>query len=144
MKKLLIGGVTLVGGFIASLFGGWTQAMTTLVVFMTVDFLSGVICAGVFKSSNKTEGGGLSSKVGFTGLVKKCMIMLFVLVGARLDIALGTAYLKDAVCIGFCANELLSVIENAGAIGLPIPRVVADAIEILQSKSGETDDEDNA
>ncbi len=132
MKRFILGAVTLIGGFIVSLFGGWTQSMTTLAIFMGVDLLSGLVCAGVFKASAKTEGGGLSSKVGFRGLVKKGMIILFVLIGARLDIILGTAYIKDTVCIGFCTNELLSVIENAGAIGLPLPKVVVDAVELLQ------------
>ena len=135
MKKFIISAVGMIGGLIASVYGGWTSSMTTLLIFMTVDFLSGMICAGVFRASNKTERGGLSSKVGFRGIGKKCMIMLFVLVGARLDIMLGVHYIRDAVCIAFIVNELLSIIENAGTMGLPVPKAIAGAIEVLQQRT---------
>lgn len=147
MKKITMSFAGLIGAYVAALYGGWTQSMTTLAVFMGVDWISGLICAGIFKSSDKTDTGGLSSKVGFRGLGKKCMIMLFVLVGARLDMTLGTTYLRDAVCIAFIANELLSIVENAGAMGLPIPKVIAQSVELLQSRSksdGDRDDKNNA
>lgn len=141
MKRTIIGIFGLIGGLIASLYGGWTAAMTTLLIFMGADILSGTICAGVFGASEKTESGGLSSKVGFRGLCKKCMIMLFVLIGARMDSMLGVSYLKDAVCIAFCANELLSITENAAMMGLPVPDVLTRAIDIL--RKGHLGDHEN-
>lgn len=145
MKKIIISAAGIIGGFIASVYGGWTSSMTTLLIFMTVDFLSGMICAGVFRASDKTDGGGLSSKVGFRGIGKKCMIMLFVLVGARLDITLGVHYIRDAVCVAFIVNELLSIIENAGTMGLPVPKVLSGAIEVLQKRSdGDAADGDSS
>lgn len=134
IKKTVTSAAGLIGGLICGLFGGWNGNMTTLVVFMAIDWLSGMICAGVFKASRKTESGGLSSKVGFIGLAKKCMMMLFVLVGARLDLIFGMTYIRDSVCIAFTANELLSVIENAGYMGLPVPEVVKNAVDVLRSK----------
>ena len=134
MKNLLITTVGAVGSFIASLFGGWTSSMTTLLIFMCIDYLSGIICAGVFKDSDKSDSGALSSKAGFKGLCKKGMMLLFVLVGARLDIALGATYIRDGVCIAFIVNELLSLIENAGLMGVPIPTFLKNAVELLKTK----------
>ncbi|MCI9450102.1 MAG: phage holin family protein [Clostridiales bacterium] len=134
MKNFIISAAGVVGGVISSLYGGFTAAMTTLIIFMAVDWFSGMVCAGVFRSSRKSKSGGLSSKAGFRGLAKKCMIMLFVLIGARLDMALGIAYIKDGVCIAFTVNELLSIIENAGLMGVPTPSIIRRAIELLNEK----------
>ena len=60
------------------------------------------------------------------------MILLFVLVAYRLDLQLSTTYIKDAVCIAFIANELLSIIENAGLMGVPIPAMIVKAVEVLK------------
>lgn len=143
MKKVILSVAGLFGSAVSVLFGGWTMALTTLTLFMGVDLISGLICAGVFKASRKTPGGRLSSKAGFKGLAKKCMMMLCVLVGARLDILLGMEYVKDGICIAFTLNELLSIVENAGIMGVPIPKVITDAIELLGSKGKMSDDDKN-
>ena len=82
--------IGLIGGAFTTLFGGWTAGMTTLVLFMCIDYLSGLIVAGVFKKSNKTESGALESKAGWKGLARKCMTLLFVLIAYRLDLLLNT------------------------------------------------------
>ena len=79
------------GSIIASFFGGWTEALTTLLIFMLIDYLTGLIVAGVFHNSKKTESGALESRAGFKGLCRKGAILLFVLVGYRLDLAVGTS-----------------------------------------------------
>ena len=117
------------------MFGGWTAGMTTLIIFMAIDYLSGLVVAGVFKKSNKTESGALESKAGWKGLARKCMTLLFVLIAYRLDLLLNTAYIRDAVVIGFCANELISIVENAGLMGLPLPAVITKALEVLKNKA---------
>lgn len=122
------------GGVVASALGGWDAAVVTLIIFMAIDYASGLILAGVFKRSSKSETGALDSKAGWKGLAKKCMTLLFVLIGARLDIMIGTEYIRDAIIIGFCANELISIVENAGMMGLPLPDAVQKAIEILREK----------
>jgi toxin secretion/phage lysis holin len=127
--------IGLIGGAFTTLFGGWSTGMTTLVLFMCIDYLSGLIVAGVFKKSNKTESGALESKAGWKGLARKCMTLLFVLIAYRLDLLLNTAYIRDAVVIGFCANELISIVENAGLMGLPLPAVIAKALEVLKNKA---------
>ena len=127
--------IGLIGSFIASLFGGWDNAMTTLFIFMGIAYVSGIIVAGVFHTSPKTKHGSLDSKTGWKGLCKKGMILIFVLIGHRLDIMLVTDYIRNAVIIGFCANELISIIENAGLMRVPIPSIITNAIEVLKDKS---------
>lgn len=136
MKKEMVSTICgAIGGAIASLFGGWSATMTTLLIFMIIDYISGLVVAGVFKKSEKTENGALESKAGFKGLCKKGMMFLFVLIAYRLDLAIGTNYIKEAVMIGFIANELISITENAGLMGIPLPGVITKAIEILNDKS---------
>ena len=134
MKNTICTAVGIVGSGIASLFGGWTASLTTLVVFMGLDYVSGLVVAGVFHNSPKTDTGALESRAGFKGLLRKMMILVFVLVGRRLDLAMGTTYIRDAVCIAYMANELLSIVENAGLMGIPIPEPITGAIELLKKK----------
>lgn len=137
MKNAICTAIGLVGGFIASLFGGWSASLTTLLIFMGIDYVSGLVVAGVFHASTKTKSGALESRAGFKGLFKKLMSLLFVLIGYRLDLAVGTTYIRDAVCIAFITNELISIVENAGLMGLPIPAVITNAIDILKRKGEE-------
>ena len=134
MKSIICTAIGAIGGFVASLFGGWSAALTTLLIFMLIDYVSGLVVAGVFHNSPKTETGALESRAGFKGLIRKFMILLFVLIGYRLDLAVGATYIKDAVCIAFMANELISIVENAGLMGLPVPSVISNAIDILKRK----------
>lgn len=131
-----------IGGLIASFFGGWDTGLQTLVIFMCIDYISGIIRAGIFKNSGKSESGALDSHAGWKGLARKVMTLLMVLIAYRLDMLVNTNYIRDAVIIGFCANELISIVENAGAMGLPLPKVITSAIEILQKKSGDSEVED--
>ena len=134
VKSIMLTCLGTIGGGIAALYGGWTSAMTTLIIFMTIDYITGLIVAGVFKKSGKSKNGALESRAGFKGLCRKGMILLILLVACRLDLALGTTHIKDAVCIAFVANETLSIVENAGLMGVPIPAVITKAIDVLKSK----------
>lgn len=129
--------IGLVGGLLNTIFGGWTPALTTLIVFMAVDYISGLIVAGVFKKSKKTDTGALESRAGFKGLCRKCMMLFMVLVAYRLDIVLGSDFVRNAVIIAFIANETISIAENAGLMGLKLPPVITKAIDILNSKTEE-------
>lgn len=135
MKEKICTGIGVVGSFVASLFGGWDAGLITLVIFMAIDYFSGLLVAGVFHNSNKTSTGTLESIAGWKGLCRKGMTLLFVLIAYRLDLALGVNYIRDAVIIGFMANELISIVENAGLMGLPLPAVIAKAIDVLTKKS---------
>lgn len=133
-KNILISIIGVIGSAIASAFGGWTTGLTTLVIFMAIDYATGLIVAGVFHKSTKTETGTLESRAGFKGLCRKGAMLLVVLVAYRLDLAVGTAYIKDAVIIAFMANEAISIIENAGLMGVPMNDTLKNAIDVLQKK----------
>jgi len=137
MKNTLLTIIGAVGSGIIYLLGGWDMALQTLIIFMAVDYITGLAVAGIFRKSEKTENGALSSKAGLQGIAKKIMMLLMVLVAARLDILTGTDYIRDAVIIALCGNELISIIENAGLMGVPIPRKLKEAIEVLSRKEEE-------
>ncbi len=136
MKNLICTVIGVVGAAIANLFGGWDAALATLVMFMLLDYGSGLIVAMVFHKSPKTESGGLESRVGWKGLCRKFMSLAFVLIGNRLDVVMGTNYIREAVIIGFIANETISIIENAGLMGLPLPEVIVKAVDVLTHQKG--------
>ena len=98
------------GSILANMFGGWDFALQVLVYVMAADYLTGLVVAGVFKRSPKSESGALESRAGFKGLVRKGGILLVVLVAVKLDELTGAAYIRTAVCFYFVANEGLSVI----------------------------------
>ena len=135
MKTGICASIGIVGSVIASFFGGWDSGLITLVIFMAIDYVSGLIVAGIFHKSKKSKTGTLESNAGWKGLAKKCMTLLFVLIAYRLDIMIKTNYIRDAVVIGFIANELISVIENAGLMGIPLPEVITKAVDVLTAKA---------
>jgi len=132
MKQKMCTLVGLLGGWISSVVGGWNTAIASLVICMGIDYVTGLIVAGVFHNSPKTAGGGLESRVGWKGLARKGVTLLIVIVAYRMDQILGMNYIRDAVVIGFCVNEVLSIIENAGLMGLPIPNAIKKAIDMMQ------------
>jgi toxin secretion/phage lysis holin len=139
MKDTICVAVGLAGGFFTAIFGGWDSALVTLVVFMAIDFFTGIITA-IMKKSKHTESGGLSSKAGWFGLAKKVCTLMLIVVAVRMDILLNTNYIRDAVCISFCLNELLSIVENTSLMGIPYPPAIKKAIDVLQTKIGRTEE----
>lgn len=142
VKVAILGGIGVVGSVIAEVFGGWDAAMITLVTLMIIDYIMGVLVAAVWHKSPKSESGTLESRAGWKGLCRKGVILLIVLIAARLDILLGTSNIvRNAAIIGYSANELISVVENAGLMGVPIPSIIQKAIDVLQKKAegGEDD-----
>ena len=134
-KAAVMTGAGVIGGMISQAFGGWDAALITLLIFMAIDYISGLIVAGVFQASDKSETGALNSAACWQGLLKKGMTLVIVLVAARLDVVLGTVFVRDAVVIAYVVNETISIIENAGLMGLPVPDVIMSAIEQLQGKN---------
>lgn len=139
MKIKLLTYVGAIGGALTSLFGGWDAALITLVVFMAIDYVTGIIVGGVFHKSPKTKSGALESKAGWKGLCRKGMTILIVLIACRLDLIMGTKFVRDAVIIAYIVNEAISIVENAGLMGLPVPAVITRAIDVLKKKEGEVD-----
>lgn len=135
MRQTVCTGVGIVGSTIAAMFGGWDNGLVTLLIFMVIDYVSGLIVAGVFKNSPKTDTGALESKAGWKGICRKGMTLLFVLIAYRLDLTIGTNYIRNAVIIAFIANETISLVENAGLMGVPLPAVITKAIDVLQKRA---------
>ena len=121
------------GSTVAELFGGWDTALKTLLIFMVLGWLTGgIILPAVFRKSPKSPNGALESRAGWKGICRKGMTLLYVLIAARLDMVLGVEYIRNAVCIGFIANEVLSIVENAGMMGVPMPSMIKKAVDILK------------
>lgn len=136
MKYKIFTVMALAGSALAELFGGWDMALETLLIFMAADWITGgILLPVVFRKSPKSPNGALESRAGWKGLCRKGMTLLYVLIAARLDRLLSTEYIRNAVCIGFIANELLSIVENAGLMGVPLPTMIRKAIDILKDSS---------
>ena len=130
--KSIVAGAGAVTGY---LYGGWDTLLQVLLIFVIVDYLTGIIAGGT--------NGKLSSKVGFRGILKKVLIFIIVAVAHWVDVAVGVALGEDvaifrnATIFFYLANELLSITENAGEMGVPIPEKLMNAVEILKGKSKE-------
>ena len=134
MKQWLCTAFGVIGGTLAAAFGGWDAALSALVICISVDYISGSLVALVFHNSLKSETGAYNSAYGLKGLCKKGLMLLFVLVAVQIDRLMGTDYARDAVCIGFASNEIISIVENLGLAGVPMPQAVVNALEQLQKK----------
>ena len=135
--SLVIGAI---GGAWLTVFGDWTMAMTILCICMALDYVTGLVVAGVFHASKKSSGGGLDSNVGWKGLARKVATLFIILVAHFVDILLGTQYIRDAVVIAFTVNEIISILENCALMGVPIPAVLIKGIDILHKQAGEDND----
>lgn len=137
----ITGALGAIGGAIAWALGGWSDSLTTLIIFMAIDYVSGLTVAGVFKKSKKSENGALESRAGFKGLIRKGMALLVVLIACRLDLLIGSrSFVRDSVIIAFIVNETVSIFENMGLMGIPLPSAISKAIDILKDKAKETED----
>ena len=132
MKELICTVAGIAGAAAAWLFGGWDAALMGLVICMAADYISGSLVALVFHKSRKTPTGAYDSGYGLKGLCKKGLMLLFVVVAVQADRLLGADYVRDAVCIGFCVNEILSIVENLGLAGVPLPQAVTNALQQLR------------
>lgn len=134
MKELICTIIGMVGSGIAYLLGGWDSALATLIGFMAIDYITGLMVAGVFRNSPKTDTGGFESRAGWKGLCRKGITLLIVLIAYRLDLAIGIDYIRNVVIIGYVANEAVSITENAGLMGVPIHPIISRAIDVLNER----------
>ena len=142
--NILCASIGAIGAGIAGFFGGWDAALVTLMIFILIDYVTGLIVAGVFHKSPKTENGSLESKAGLKGLLRKGGMLLMVLVACRLDVMLGAHFIRDACVIALISNEALSIIENLGLMGVPIPKPIINALEVLKDKAKSESDRNDA
>lgn len=113
----------------------WDTALQTLVIFMGHRLHHRSGGGGRIPRSPKTKTGALESKAGWKGLIRKGETLLIVLVACQLDAVIGGSFVRDAAIIGFSANEAISIVENAGLMGLPIPAAITKAIDILKQRA---------
>lgn len=121
------------GGAISYLFGGWSGVLGVLLVFVILDYVTGIAAAAAE--------GKLKSKIGLVGIARKVFIFAMVAAGHLVDGILGDGHMfRDTVAFFYIANELLSITENGGKMGAPIPNVIKQAIEVLKGKGGNDND----
>ena len=133
MEKHFNGIVAILATFFTYLFGSWDLALQVLIVFMILDYGTGVLYAYLTDQSN--------SEVGFKGLVKKCMILVVLIIGVMLDriVGNGTWVFRTLVAYFYIANEGISLLENVGNIGIPIPNKIRNALEQLNKDNEESE-----
>ncbi|WIG23695.1 phage holin family protein [Bacillus anthracis] len=120
------------GGFCGYFLGGWDMILQVLVTMAIIDYATGMIAATVL--------GELKSKIGFKGIAKKVVLFLLVGVATQADAAIGTnSAIREATIFFFMGNELLSILENAGRMGIPLPSALTNAVEILGGKQKQED-----
>lgn len=137
MKEEICTIVGLIGSMVAWLLGGWNAPIQALLICMIIDYISGIMVAAVFHKSKKSENGALNSTSGIKGLCKKCMILFIVIVMAQVAKVANLDYLRNTVIIGFIANEVISIGENAKLMGMRLPKPVYRAIDVLNEKENE-------
>lgn len=122
-----------IGGIATYIWGPWDALIIALVAMVTIDYITGIIKAAMQ--------GKLSSLVGFKGLLKKVAIFLLVAVGVMVDkiIPATNETVRSAVIFFYIANEGLSILENAGELGLPLPAALKKSLEKMRDKEGKSD-----
>ena len=133
MKEILNGvqvALTALGGFLGWFLGGFDGFLYALVALTIADYITGVMCAIVDKK--------LSSEIGFRGIFKKVLIFVLVGIGHMIDTNLigEGSVLRTAIIFFYCSNEGISMLENAGRLGLPIPEKLKDILVQLHNKGG--------
>lgn len=119
------------GSLVTYLFGGWSALIQILVALVVIDYVTGVLAAAI--------GGKLNSNIGSKGIAKKIFIFIIVACGHLVDNAMGTQdIVRDAAIYFYIANELLSILENAGNVGLPVPDILKNSIDTLKGKEKDT------
>ncbi|MGG3839636.1 phage holin family protein [Paenibacillus thiaminolyticus] len=123
-------GAAAAGGAASILLGEWSGLLTALMIAVAIDYVTGVMASGAE--------GRLRSSIGLIGIARKVFIFFVVAVAYQVDSVLGDQHLlRDATIFFYLANELLSIIENGGRLGVPLPQVLLKAVEVLKTKGGE-------
>ena len=123
--------IAVILGAVANALGGFDDALRLLIVLIVADYITG--CAVAIKKKK------LDSSVGFTGLIKKVIILILVWIGFELDKSLGSQFLRNAIIFFYASNEGVSVLENTSKLGVPYPDKLKDILEQLKDKGGKTD-----
>lgn len=141
IKNAVLAGTSALSAVLLHLLGGWDAALQVLVGAMAADYITGIVVAGVFHRSGKTENGVLESRAGFKGLCRKCAVLLLVFLGELLDRLTGCGFVRTAVCLFFTANEGISILENVGLMGVPYPAFLKSMLEALKKQGNDGKEE---
>ena len=129
--------IGVIGGAIATALGGWDVLLETLIWFMVLDYITGLVVAGIFHNSGKSETGALESRASLKGLFRKGGILVVVIVAVHLDEIIGSQFVRSAVLIAFIVSEGISIMENVGLMGVTYPDAIRKAFDILSKKAEE-------
>lgn len=135
-KKSIFMVLGFVGSWIIEQMGGWSVPLELFFWCIVIDYGAGLIVAGVFHKSPKTKNGKLSSNAGFRGLIKKLMYICMIILGRHIDLLLSLNYIANGVTIGFIIVDITSIIENVGLMGVTLPKVLSDSLELLNKDKG--------
>ena len=141
-EGIVKGSVAWFGGACLYLVGGFDLFLEGLLMLMVIDYILGMTIAGVYHRSPKSCNGGLNSNVGFLGIFKKVTGILFVIIAVEMQKVTGIPGIREGVLIALTVNELVSIIEHAGVMNLPVPKVLANMVDVLRNK-GEEFEESN-
>ncbi|MFC4596774.1 phage holin family protein [Cohnella hongkongensis] len=126
----------LLGAAMTFSFGNWSESLTLLIILMAIDYMTGIAAA-------VKEGSGLNSSIGFWGLLKKGLILLVIMITHRIDVLLGADLIMGSAVFFYIANELLSITENYGRMGLPLPDKLRNVVAVLRNRAGEKGEDSN-
>ncbi|MDD7794833.1 phage holin family protein [Clostridium sp. 'White wine YQ'] len=133
LKNGILITIIAVGEELGLILGGYNSILIALICCMIIDYICSLIVTFVIKNSFETEKREAQNKVG---LARKVLILLIIIMVNQIDIVLGSSgFLRNAVMIGFMANECLSIVEKVGQTGIDLPPVVKNAIDVLKKKS---------
>lgn len=137
MKKHdILGVLGILGSWTLKMLGGWSIPLKVFLTLTTIDYITGLIVAGVFHKSPKTENGRILSSELFKGLLKKFVYLLIIVAGKELDTLLGLEYIYNGVIFALISGDLISFAENIGLMGIKLPKAINGALELL-NKEGE-------
>ena len=137
IKNTVLAVLAACGTWLAHALGGWDASMQVLIALMVADYVTGILVAAVWHKSTKSASGALDSKAGFKGLLKKCMVLVLVMIGVLLDQAMGTESVRMVVIMFFIGNEGISLLENLGLMGVPYPEFLRKALEALHEQGNQ-------
>ncbi|MDR7814899.1 phage holin family protein [Lacrimispora sp.] len=138
-KDILCTGLGIAATIGTKMFGGWTPTLNIVIIMMGLDLFAGFMVAAAFNNSPKSESGAADSKAMFRGICKKIMMLCLLAVAHQIDLVLGVDYIMLATTYGFITNEALSIVENAGLMGIVKSEVLTNAIELLKSKGNKSE-----
>lgn len=133
-KKSILMILGFIGSWIIEQMGGWSIPLQVFFWCIVIDSIAGYIVAGVFHKSPKTKNGKLYSQAMFKGMIKKFMYICMIILGRQIDLLLTVNYIANGMTLGFIILDMTSIIENVGLMGITLPKVLKDSLELLSKE----------